>query len=108
MWPRFRAKLAALAMWNDPPQRIYERAFGTDTLQVLFLATPGERRRDQLLTWCEQALTALNRAQDAELFLFSALSPARATVEEIFFDPVWYSPFTGGVRSLFSGGGERR
>jgi Replication-relaxation len=81
-------------------QTSYEAACGMPYLQVLVIAVPGERRRRQLMRWCEAVLTRTGRQDEFDLFLFGALDPQRVRADQFFLEEVWQYPLTHQAVSL--------
>jgi hypothetical protein len=86
----WQQKLQALISFAGQP---YQQAFGTSFLTILVVATPGARRRDQLLTWTE-ATIGDKRRPEADLFRFTHTLADEVSPQDLFFSPIWVAPFT--------------
>lgn len=86
----WRRKVRALLAWSRGP---YVEAFGTTSLTVAVVATPGERRCRELIRWTEAELNALGAHAEADLFRFSGQSAATLQPVEFFLAPQWYRAF---------------
>lgn len=93
---RWRKKVAALLAYAKGP---YEATFGTDTLTIAVVATPGAPRCTDLVRWTEAELTTRGEQHEADLFRFTALPPDAAP-EELLLAPHWYRPFDKNPVSL--------
>lgn len=93
----WRRKVAALLAAASGP---YQARFGTRSLTILVLATPGARRRDALLRWTETELTAQGRGGDADLFRFSGESASIVRPHDLVQNASWARPFGGAQQSL--------
>jgi hypothetical protein len=92
----WRQKVAAYVVWADGP---YQTAFETDNLTIAVVC-PDETRRGILLDWTLRELTARSLTDFAELFLFTATSPATVSPRRFFFGNVWRQPHTGTAVSV--------
>lgn len=90
---RWRRKVRGLVACSHGP---YQERFGTSSLTLAVLATPGEKRRSDLLRWTELELADLPEKEDAaDLFRFACLPEATpAAPEDLFCSPCWYRPFS--------------
>ena len=93
----FRRKIEGYLLLD---QASYEAACGMPYLQVLVIAVPGERRRRQLMRWCESVLTRYARQDDFDLFMFGALDPQHVRAEQFFLEEVWQYPLSRQAVSL--------
>jgi len=80
---------ALLAFANGP----YQKTFGTEALTIAVVATPGEKRRNELWRWTEQEVYRLRETQEADVFRFFAGHPSACAPDELFLAPVWHRPF---------------
>jgi hypothetical protein len=72
----------------------YQEAFGTSSLTVAVLATPGPKRMSDLLHWTELELAELpDKDEAADLFRFASVDPAAVPPEDVLLAPYWYRPF---------------
>lgn len=97
---RWREKVRGLLAWSRGP---YQDTFGTRSLTVLIVATPGERRKQQLVRWTEAELRTLGEEHApgaGELFSFTGLPMADIPPETFFLAPCWTVPFDGAPRRL--------
>jgi Replication-relaxation len=94
----WRAKVAAAVVYSTTA---YQERFGTDTITIAVVATPGSARRDTLLAWTEAALVAHGAQAQADLFRFTATAPD-AEPAEFFLGAHWYTPFDAEPASLLS------
>lgn len=93
----WRRKVAALMAYANGP---YQETFGTASLTIVVVATPGEGRRDQLIRWTEAELSAAGRADQAGLFRFTGVSVAQMSPENVFMGAGWRRPFDPQLRPL--------
>lgn len=84
-----RAFRRKVAHWIAATGGPYQSVFGTDLLTVAIVATPGEGRAEQLLRWIAAELTALHRADAADLFLVTSVDMAAADPATLYCGPVW-------------------
>lgn len=82
----FRRKVARWVAATGGP---YQSVFGTDLLTVAIVATPGEGRAEQLLRWIAAELTALHRADAADLFRVTSVDAAAVDPATVYCGPVW-------------------
>lgn len=85
----WRRKIAALLAYVDGP---YQETFGTESVTIAVVATPGATRRDELLQWTEAELQAEGRRAQADVFRFSVLDVESAPAE-LFLARRWLEPF---------------
>lgn len=85
----WRHKIAALLAYVDGP---YQDTFGTESVTIAVVATPGPARRDELLHWTEAELQAEGRQAQADVFRFGILDAERDPAE-LFLAPCWFEPF---------------
>jgi len=85
----WRRKLAALVAYSDGP---YQAAFGTPSLTIV-VATPDERRCQQLLRWTEAELRAIQREDAANLVRLTGAQPGGEDPTDIFEAASWWTPF---------------
>ncbi|MFE2245307.1 replication-relaxation family protein [Streptomyces lavendulae] len=83
----WRRKVASLVAWAEGP---YREAFQADNLTVA-VVVPTIARRVQLAAWTHEELAAIDRAELADIFLFTRASPVATDPFEFFFDPLWHS-----------------
>lgn len=70
----------------------YQNAFHLESLTIAFVVTEGgEKRKQQLVSWTEQALKT--KQQEGELFLFAACDPSTSDPRTLFCGRVWQQPF---------------
>lgn len=81
-----RRKIGHWVAATDGP---YQHAFGTELLTVAIVATPGEGRAEQLLRWIAAELTALHRADAADLFRVTSVDAAAVDPATLYCGPVW-------------------
>lgn len=93
----WRRKVAALMAYANGP---YQEAFGTASLTIVVVATPGAGRRDQLIRWTEAELAAAGRAEQSGLFRFTGVPVAETSPEMIFMGAGWRRPFDRQSRPL--------
>lgn len=93
----WRRKVAALIAYASGP---YQETFGTASLTIVVVATPGEGRRDQLIRWTEAELTAAGQADQAGLFRFTGVPVAQTDPEIVFMGAGWRRPFERQSRPL--------
>jgi len=82
----WRRKIAALTAWAEGP---YRQAFEADNLTVA-VAVPRTPRREQLSAWTREELEDIGKAELADIFLFTEVSPVETDPFELFFSPCWY------------------
>lgn len=87
---RWRRKVRSLLAWANGP---YQERFGTPSLTVTVIATPGQKRQLDLLRWTESELVALGQERYADMFRFTSILADAVEPEEFFFSPCWYRPF---------------
>ena len=87
---RWRRKIRALLAWANGP---YQQRFGTTSLTVAVVATPGPARQAMLRRWTEAELEQHGQAGAADLFRFAGMRPARVTPRALFQEPRWQRPF---------------
>lgn len=88
---RVRMKMAALYSYALSPE--YKKLFGTERCMVAFATTAGQQRLNNLLSWCEQELTALDITEESNLYRFSSFSDTLHP-GTLFCSPrVWFRPF---------------
>ena len=87
-----RWKRKALA-WCTASRSGYQEVFGTRSLFVCVLATPGQRRVDELRRWTEEVLVQTGNQDRAEYFRFAHL-PTEPDPRRLFLGPSWQLPFT--------------
>jgi hypothetical protein len=85
----WQQKVRALISFAGKP---YRQAFGTSFLTFAVVATPGARRRDQLLSWTEAVIGDKTR-EEADLFRFTDTLADQVSPQDLFFSPVWLRPF---------------
>jgi hypothetical protein len=86
---RWQQKVEALIAFAGGP---YQEAYGTASLIVAVVATPGESRRAELTAWTEGLLRTLRVEHEADLFRLTGADPVVDPVA-FFCGPVWYRPF---------------
>jgi hypothetical protein len=84
----WRQKVHALTLWAQGP---YRQAFDTDNLTIA-VVTPTTDRRDDLRAWTYHELAQQQSLNLADIFLFTATSPASCTPAQFFFGSIWYLP----------------
>lgn len=95
----WRRKVAALVSYADGP---YQQAFGTRSLTVAVIATPGEGRAAQLQRWTEAELRSMGREDAAGLFRFcGAPLPGRCPAP-FFQSAAWRTPLSGDPQPLIN------
>jgi hypothetical protein len=72
----------------------YVATFGTASLGVGFIATPGEHEAEKVLRLVEDELIRLSFAHQAHLFLVTAGEPATMTPDALYLAPRWTVPLT--------------
>ncbi len=77
----------------------YQELFGTAALTVAVVATPGQKRRDDLQRWTEAELTAAGEQREADLFRFTAAAP-ETEPPTLLLSPCWTRPFERKLRPL--------
>jgi hypothetical protein len=82
----WRRKVASLTAWAEGP---YREAFEADNLTVA-VATPSAARREQLSAWTIDELGDIDKAELADIFLFTDASPVTTDPTQLFFDLCWY------------------
>lgn len=87
----WRRKVAALVTWA---QTVYPMQFQTRALTIAVVATPGPRRRDELLRWTEAELVATGQPAAAALFRVTGLAADQVAPAEFFLAPTWSTPLT--------------
>ena len=87
----WRRKVAALVAYADGP---YQQAFGTRSLTVAVVATPGEGRSAQLRRWTEAELRSMGREDAAGLFRFCGASLAGRHPAQFFSSEAWQAPLS--------------
>ena len=88
---KFRRKIRG---YIESTKGAYQDRFNTTSLTVVFAATPGEKRRNEIFHWTEMELEAQNAVHLANLFLFTGASPATTDPNEFFVaGHHWYQPF---------------
>jgi hypothetical protein len=97
----WQEKIRALLSFAGKP---YREAFGTAFLTIAVVATPGTRRRDELLRWTE-AVIGSSAPDAADLFRFTDALADELSPHELFFSPVWVRPFERVPRALLPMGG---
>lgn len=85
----WRRKVAALIAYAGGP---YQSTFGTASITIVVVATPGEGRRDQLMRWTAAELTAAGRVDQAGLFRFTGVPVAQLSPEVVFLGAHWRRP----------------
>ena len=83
----WREKVAAYAYWAEGP---YQEAFETDNLTIAVVC-PSNMRVSVLADWTMRELKSRNLTQLADIFLFTATSPVRASPTQFFFNAHWRS-----------------
>lgn len=86
----WRRKVAGLIAAAAGP---YQQRFGTPSLTVVVVATPGTRRRDELMRWTEAELRAAGREDAAPLFRIASLPETTDMPEELWLGAGWWTPF---------------
>lgn len=86
----WRRKVAGLLAAAAGP---YQQRFGTPSLTVAVVATPGARRRDELLRWTEAELRAADREDAASLFRLASLPQTTGSPEQLWLGAGWWTPF---------------
>ncbi|CAN5721191.1 hypothetical protein BH23CHL2_BH23CHL2_19680 [soil metagenome] len=81
----------------------HEARYGTPQVSILCLATPGERRANELRRWTELELAKRDAADEYDRFLFAGLDPATADPEDLFLAPCWRLPFAEGSVPVIEG-----
>jgi len=94
----FKKKL--LAYYAYALSEEYKAVFATNLCLVAYATTSGDRRRDQMLAWCEQELTQQHLQHEANLYRFAALPRKEYHPQELFCSPIWYIPFESQPTSL--------
>lgn len=94
---RWRRKVSSLLAWADGP---YQRRFGTPSLTIAVVATPGSERRERLLRWTEVELQRRRRIEDADLFRFASLAAGDEVGLALWRDACWWRPFSVATLSL--------
>jgi hypothetical protein len=97
---RWRQKVVHLIAYASGP---YQEAFGTRSLTFTVITTAGDKRLLDLLRWTEAELESLAEVSQADLFLFTSLSPAAAESYEIFVGQCWLQPFQRQPVALLEG-----
>ena len=93
----WRRKVAALVAYANG---LYQQAFGSPSLTIAVVATPGSSRCEQLLRWTEAELRQLGREDAAELFRFTGVSITSARPEDVFRGAAWRAPFAERLEPL--------
>lgn len=86
----WRRKVRALLAWSRGP---YVKAFGTTSLTVMVVATPGGRRCRELMRWTEAELHTLGAQGESDLFRFTGQSATTLQPVEFFLTPQWHRLF---------------
>lgn len=86
----WRRKVAALIAYASGP---YQERFGTASLTIAVVATPGRGRRDQLIRWTEAELRSQGQENQANLFRFTGVPIVESDPTDIFAGAVWHRPF---------------
>ncbi len=99
----WRRRIRTWLAYADGP---YQAAFGTTSLTIAIVATPGEQRMRQLLTWTMAELASLGRAAhrpSRNLFWFTAEPAANTPPESFFCAPCWRVPGVAEKYALLGG-----
>jgi hypothetical protein len=96
---RWRKKVRALVAFAKGP---YQEAFKTTSLRITVNATPGDKRRDELLRWTEAELKSLNEEALASAFCFAGIAAHTVQPTQLWCSPVWYAPFAREPLTLLS------
>ncbi len=89
----FRKKIAALVAFS---RQSYAHIFGTPSLTIAFATTAGERRSNNIFTWTQKELTALQAEHAADLFRFLYMPEQDMCPEQLFLAPICSRPFDRG------------
>jgi hypothetical protein len=96
---RWRKKVRALVAFAKGP---YQAAFKTTSLRITVNATPGVKRRDELLRWTEAELKSLSEEALASAFCFAGIAAHEVDPTDLWCSPVWHVPFTRQPLTLLS------
>ncbi|TAK30920.1 MAG: hypothetical protein EPO21_18440 [Chloroflexota bacterium] len=86
----FQRKVRGFCRYAQGP---YQKAFGSQSLTVVIVATSGTRRLSELIRWTETELASTGAQDQADLFRLSAFDPATADPNDAFFATIWRRPF---------------
>lgn len=95
----WRRKVAALVAYADGP---YQQAFGTRSLTVAVIATPGEGRAAQLRRWTEAELRSMGREDAAGLFRFCGTPLPGHDPAQFFGSAAWQAPLSDDPQPLLN------
>lgn len=93
----WRRKVAALVAFAAGP---YQQPFGSSSLTIAVVATPGPTRSEQLLRWTEAELRQLGREDAGTVFRFTGVPIASARPEDLFRGAAWRAPFAERLEPL--------
>ncbi len=87
---QWRRKVRSLLAWTNGT---YQERFGTPSLTITVIATPGRKRQMDLIRWTESELAARGQENCADIFRFTSVSADTIEPEEFFLSPCWLRPF---------------
>lgn len=93
----WRRKVAGLLAAAAGP---YQQRFGTPSLTIAVVATPGARRRDELLRWTAAELQAAGRTDAAPLFRVASLPETADVPGQLWVGAGWRTPCNDQVAPL--------
>jgi hypothetical protein len=87
---QWRRKVRGLVGWAKGP---YQEQFKTTSLTIAVVATPGEKRLQELVRWTQAELEAIGEKHAADLFRLTGGPPDSPVPEALFLSPCWVRPF---------------
>ena len=88
---RFQQKIAGYVTYAE--SGLHEQLFQTPALSIAVIAT-SKPMTTTLKRWTEEALQAMGRPEEGQMFFFGSINPATVSTEELFLSPVWQQAFS--------------
>ena len=87
----FKEKIRSLVHFSKTS---YQEIFHTPSITIVFATTTNSLRLQNMLTWTKQTLSEMRETQEADLFRFAAIPEGELDPAWLFFEKVWYRPFS--------------
>jgi hypothetical protein len=88
---RFQQKIAGYVTYAE--SGLHEQLFQTPALSIAVIAA-SKPMATTLKRWTEEALQAMGRPEEGQMFFFGSINPATVSTEELFLSPVWQQAFS--------------
>jgi hypothetical protein len=88
---RFKQKIHGYVTYAE--SGLHEQLFQTPALSIAVIAA-SKPMATTLKRWTEEALQAMGRPEEGQMFFFGSINPATVSTEELFLSPVWQQAFS--------------